>query len=409
MLKAGTRLFFCVIIGFTLSTCIDPYYPMLKGYESLLVVDGFISDANTSYTVKLSNTIQQENIDPFWIPDAIVFITDDNANSTYLHCIGSGTYKTDSIEFRGIPGRTYVLHILTNDGKEYLSDPCLMQPVSDIDSVYFSKDQELVNNGTESQDGIRIFLDSKWEADGLYYRWDYEETWKFKISTPKRFDYISINKIVPLKNVKQYCWKNRISDEILIHSGYSGQKGKIVKEPILFISSDESDRLMIEYSILVRQFSISKDEFEFWNNLKQVNESGGDIFASQPYSVISNIHSSANPEEKVLGYFQVSALKQKRIFIPFNSIVKMQLPFYHNNECERFEKSPGEFSTPFGPPVTFDDLYSMFCIKSDYVFIEPVYNQETHLIEKLVFARPECSSCEYTGTLARPDFWIDLN
>ena len=32
-----------------------------------------------------------------------------------------------------------------------------------IDNIYFEKDQEVVNNGTETEKGIRIYSDSKKE------------------------------------------------------------------------------------------------------------------------------------------------------------------------------------------------------------------------------------------------------
>jgi hypothetical protein len=166
---------------------------------------------------------------------------------------------------------------------------------------------------------------------------------------------------------------------------------------------------MSEYSIFIKQYSISDNEFGFWNNLKRVNESVGDIFALQPFPVISNIRNINEPEERILGFFQVSAVKQKRIFIPFSEVVRLRLPFYHPNQCERIEASPAEYSTPYGPPFTFDDLYRMFCINSTYSFVEPSYNEETHKIDKLVFAKPECANCELTGFPEKPEYWIDMN
>src|SRR5450759_2949729 len=179
-----------VVAVFIICTCIDPYSPNLKGYDSLLAVDGLITDANVPYIVKLSRTLQNQNDSPPSVSDAIVSLTDDAGNNSTFINTGSGIYKTDSNEFRGTVGRTYVLHIATSDGKEYESAPCLMYPVPEIDSVYFAKDQQLVNNGTQSLDGISIYLDSKGGTDNQYYRWSYEETWKFKVPFPKNFDYI---------------------------------------------------------------------------------------------------------------------------------------------------------------------------------------------------------------------------
>ena len=78
---------------------------------------------------------------------------------------------------------------------------------------------------------------------------------------------------------------------------------------------------MLQYSILVKQYSISKSEFDFWDNLKKINDKSGDIFEYQPYPVNSNIHNVNNTKDRVLGYFQVSAVKQKRKNILYSDIV----------------------------------------------------------------------------------------
>jgi Domain of unknown function (DUF4249) len=390
-----------VVTILLLSTCIDPYVPNLHGFGTLLVVDARITDANTSNSVKLSRTFQDQNIGPSSVSGAAVIITDDAGNSTSLYGVGDGVYKTDSLGFRGMTGRSYVLHIYTPEGGVYESEPCLMRPVADIDSIYFGKDQQSGNNGTVSQDGLSIYLDTKEGAPNSYYRWDFDETWKYSIPLPKRFDFISRDNIPRVANVQDVCWKTHKSDGVIIGSVFSGQSLRIIRKPILFIATAETDRLMIEYSMLVRQYSISKNEYDFWDNIKKVNDAGGDIFASQPFSVVSNIHNIYNPNEMVLGYFQVSAVKEKRIFIPFNKIIKLHLPYYHNNDCQRMEAVPEA-------GMTLNDLYAMFCITSDYEFIEPLYDPETGRLIGLVFARPECTTCGSSGSLTKPGFWIDM-
>ena len=414
MFKLGLKLIIALAFVFIFNTCIDPYTPNLSGYTSLLVVDGLITDANTSYIVRLSRTFQDQNSTPPPVSDATVFITDDAGNNCNLINEGSGVYKTDSTQFSGVPGRTYVLHIKTSDGSEYESDACLMNPVPDIDSIYFEKNQQLVNNETQSQEGISIYLDSKQGENNSCYRWDFNENWKFKIPDAKKWDYIDSALFVPTAHVREFCWKSRKSDEILIDSVHSGSSARIVKEPIFFIASDQSDRLLVQYSILVSQYSISKKEYDFWNNLKQINESGGDIFAKQPYTVISNIKNISNPKERVLGYFEVSAVRQKRIYILFNDILGMDLPYYQY-PCERLVKDRSDVPHGTGgPPPTWDDLYRLYCVTSDYYFVEPLFlgggvqQVGEDVLVKMIFARPECANCEFTGTSKKPDFWVDL-
>ena len=405
MFKIPFRSIIILSVVFILCTCIDPYSPKLKGYDSILVVDGLVTDENAACTIKLSTTLQDQNAIPVMVTDASINISDEGGNRFQLNNMGGGIYRTDSIMFKGMIGRSYTLHITTHEGNEYESVPCLMQPVPDIDSVYFAKDVEIVNNGTESQEGLRIYLDSKQGINNEYYRWSFDETWKFKVPFPKKYNYIDSVTIVAVDKINEYCWKNRKSSEILIHSISSGQNQRIEKEPIFFIATEKSDRLMIEYSILVKQYSISKSEYDFWDNLKRVNESGADIFASQPFEIVSNIHNLSNPTERVLGYFQVSAVKQFRKYILFADMARLQLPFFHP-DCVRIAKGPQDYP---GGRFTFDDIYHGFPATAGYVFVEPIYKTGgvKHL-DRLVFTTLECADCELTGTSLKPDFWIDL-
>ena len=389
-----------------LYTCIDPYTPNLSEYASLLVVDGLITNSDISNTVRLSRTFQQQNSSPSMVSDATVYITDDTENSFNLANKGNGIYKTDSLEFKGIPGRTYVLHVQTTDGEEFESDPCMMYPVQEIDSIYFEKDQQFFSNGTQAAEGIMIYLDSKGGLGNPYYRWTFDETWKFKVPYPKMYDYIKTpgkpNAPVfrPVKEVKEFCWKNNQSGEVLIRSIGEVNDGKVMKQPVSFIATGQTDRLLIQYSILVKQYSVSKQEYDFWNNLKQVNETGNDIFAKQPYSVISNIHNTKNPNERVLGYFQISAISQKRKYILFRDVALTGLHFY-SYPCQTQAYSPIDFGIG-PPPRTWDDvIWYMTTNGSNFTFIEPMGG-------KLVFTSPECANCELTGTSSKPVFWVDL-
>lgn len=408
MLKTGTRSIISLIIVFTFYTCIDPYTPKLRGYDSLLVVDGLITDENTSYTVNLSRTMQDQKVISMKVTDATVYITDGNGSRFDLTNSKNGVYKTSPLSFKGVIGQIYTLHISTSDANEYESEPSTMLPVPEIDSIYFDKKQEFFNNGTETSDGLMIYLDSREGVENNYYRWDFAETWKFKVPYPKKYDYINDSTIIRVANVKEICWKTKSSEQVLVHSFNPGENTRIKNEPICFIDPAKSDRLLLQYSILIKQYSISKNEYDFWNNLKMVNETGSDIFATQPFSVISNIHNINNKQEQVLGYFRVSAVKQKRKNIPYRDIAKLNLPYF-SYPCERIEMAPKDYPwSPFSVPLTWDDLYEMYCKTSDYYFVEPIYIGLSTDLDKLVFALPECANCELTGISVKPDFWTDL-
>jgi len=388
--------------------CIDPFSPNLKGVESLLVVNALLTNENRSYTVELSRTRQTQDTELVMVSGALVSIRYKNGHSSMLFETKAGIYKTDSLLFQGETGNSYILYIKTLNGTEYESDPCIMYPVKQIDTIYFNKDQEFQNNGSVIQDGIRIFIDSDNSGDGKYLRWIYNEWWKFSIPTPKKYDYINDSTIPAIDQIKQVCFSYNESDEIIIHSTESAQSDRIEKEPILFIASAMSDRLLIQYSIEIKQLSLSETEYQFWEQMKQINESGGDIFEKQPFSIVSNIHNINNPDEPVLGYFQVSAVEKKRIYITREDIVELDIPVF-TYDCERLVVGPGDY--PYSPypatQMTFDKIYAYFTSAGLY-FIGPVYDRSGGL-EKLAFASPACADCTVRGSLSKPDFWIDLD
>lgn len=407
MLKTVTKIFFFFFLTFIFSKCVDPYVPELKGYESILVVEGLITDENTSYTVKLSRSVQHQDTVAEAISDAVVYISDGSSKDFYLKGSGNGVYKTDSTEFRGAIGNTYILHIQTAEGNIYESEPYTMEAVSDIDNIYYARDQEIGSSGTLMNEGLRIFLDSRGGIN-KYYRWEYEETWKFKVPFPRKYDYVNETIIVPIADVKEYCYKMRKSQEIIIYSSFDNKSDRVEGQNISFIDPKKSDRLLLQYSIQMKQYSVSEKEYDFWYNMKQINEKGGSIYSLQPFPVISNIKNVSDPEERILGYFQVSAVKEKRKFISFSDLAGMNFPNYRN-PCKRVEMAPKDYPRSlFSPPLTWNDLYEMYST-SGYYFVEPFYKAGTEVLEKMVFAKPECANCEITGIETKPDYWIDFN
>lgn len=393
-----------LFVAFTLFTCIDPYYPKLDNYQNLLVADALITDENASYYVRLSRTTETPREAPAAVTGALISVKDDQGNTAVFSEILAGIYKSDSLTFLGMAGRTYTLYIRTAEGREYESEPATMQEGRDIDTITYAKDHETLDNG-EIREGLRIYIDAKDPTAGKYFRWKYEEWWKFSIPYPKTFVYIDQNNIfdIPITNVT--CWKHNKSDEILIQSRGTGNSGDFIKKPVLFIPSQESNRLLIQYCIQVSQLSLTEKEYEFWDQMQQINESGGDIFDKQPFPVITNIHSISDPGEKVLGWFQVSSITRKRIYITRSDVRRLELLPYRYN-CEMIFVSPANFPGAI-PPMTFDQVYSYYT-SLNLTFIAPVKDERGNALKELIFVDKYCADCTLSGSPNKPDFWVDL-
>jgi hypothetical protein len=394
-----------LLISGSLIKCIDPYSPKLDKFQSLLVVDARLTDENRSNYVSLSRSIKTVDEDPVMVSGAVITISDDLGNTTNLKEKSEGIYKTDSLIFRGQTGRTYTLNIKTSTGEEYESEPCLMYPEQGVDSIYFGKDREIVNG--EAQDGLRIYIDSEGESDCKYYRWTFEEWWKLVVPDPQRYDYINDTTIIERTQINHICWGNKKSNEIIIESTVPGVTNMFRKKPVLFVASEKSTRLLIQYCIQVNQLSISREEYEFWNHMSEINESVGNIFDKQPYQVKSNLHNINNGIEQVLGYFQVSSVKKVRKYITNSEISNLDLPLF-NYSCQRVEKGEDDYPPPITPvdKMTFDKIYSQYT-NSGYLFTEPLYDGG-HKLSKLVFTTAFCADCTLQGSTAKPDFWVDM-
>ncbi|NOY36347.1 MAG: DUF4249 domain-containing protein [Chlorobi bacterium] len=382
----------------TLTSCIDPYVLNLNDYESLLVVDGLITNEAAPYTIKLSRTFQDKDTLPVMVSKAVVTVMDKNGVVAAFREEAPGIYRSDPDLFVGETGNTYILHIKTVDGLEYESSPCYMSPVPDIDSIFFTPDNAFFDNGTKEETGIRIFINTGRNDDNCkYFRWEYEEVWKFKTSYPAAYQYLGGRQVISIPVKNHVCWEYRDSKDILIHSVVSQQTDQITGMPLKFIAPARSDRLTLQYSIRVKQYSLSKQEYEFWNNLKQVSEGGGDIFDRQPFSVTGNIRCLNRQDKKVLGYFSVSAAKQKRKYITRNDIKDLNLPNY------RYPCTVVQVEST--PTQSIENIYNLYT-GMGYVFAYPIYTGLS--LTGMAFTTKECSDCSLNGDTIKPDFWVDM-
>jgi len=359
-----------------LSGCIVQFIPETNENQELLVVEGLITDQDGPNTIRLSTSLPlggRNEAKPF--QGCNLTISDDLGETYILNETEPGTYVTDHTYFQGEIGRSYILHIKTNDSFHNLnfqSLPMVMNPVPAIDSIYYEK--LLVNenpaNSTNS-DACQIYLDTHDPENNCnYYRWEFSETWEFRL---------------PYTVPNNTCWISSNSDKINIKSTSSLAEDRILRYPLNFISNN-TDRLKQKYSILVNQYSISEEEYIYWEKLKNISEQVGGLYDITPSSIPSNIWCIDDPNEKVLGYFSVSAVSSKRIFIKdrFTGIIDLY------NACIA--------DTVFGGgPIPNLNLYVWVII--DHPLPPPSY--------RVLTRTKGCYDCTVRGTNIKPIFWKD--
>ncbi|MCB0776767.1 MAG: DUF4249 domain-containing protein [Chitinophagaceae bacterium] len=297
-----TTIIFAWLIG-----CKKPYSPsVISSNRSMLVVEGNLNAGADSTTLRLTRT--------FKLDDTARLIAENNAQLTIegrdnsvrsLSGSGNGYYTSSNLNL--IIGKEYRLRIITSGGNEYLSDYVKARITPDIDSVGWDRDitgaHVYVNTGDPS-------------GNTVYYRWNYDETWEIRSYYYSRFVYENGGvrpRLLPAEDVS-VCWKNDQSRQIILANSKSLTQDIIYKKPIVTIPSG-SEKFQVRYSILLRQYSLDKNAYDFFEIMKKNTEEIGSIFSPQPSEIRGNIHNVNDLSEAVIGYVTVSEEKQKRVFI----------------------------------------------------------------------------------------------
>jgi hypothetical protein len=358
-----------------LAGCVTEFVPEVTEEKELLVVEGLITDQPETNTIKLSKSLplgKKSEARPF--TGCIVRIKDDLGNIHSLKETGDGKYITDSTIFRGQVGRSYSINISTNAGFDnltYESPPVQMLPVPTVDSLYYQK--VVIKDPYENfpgADGCQIFLNT-YDPQNIckYYRWNYEETWKIQLN-------FSIENKV--------CYISRKFNFIDIKTTSNYQESRIEKHPVVFVSN-ETDRLKNEYSLLVNQYSMSEEEYTYWEKLQNVTQETGGLYDIIPSSIPSNLRCNENPDEKVLGYFSVSAKSTKRIFI--KDKFKGVFDQYATCVTDTFDHIP---------PHVNDSIWILIPHPCGTIPCVTTYETTTDI---------NCTDCTIRGTTRKPDFW----
>jgi len=371
---------FLFVFFILLTGCITEFVPRTTADAQMLVVEGLVTDMPAPYTIKLSrpqhlgSLSQTKPVEGF-----TVTVSDDSGQSYMFTETDPGTYVSDPSNFQGSIGRFYTLHlkaVVNGEDLNYISYPMELKPVPPIDSIYYERvtiSHDIANE--PFQEGCKIYLDthdSKNECK--YYRWEFSETWEFHL---------------PFTVPNNICWITNTSDLINIKNTSVLAEDRVTKFPINYVTN-LSDRLSIRYSILVNQYSLTEDEYNYWEKSLNMSEQVGGLYDMVPSSVPSNLYRIDNPNEKVLGYFSVSGSSSKRLFVK-GGYAGLFNP-YSNDNCI----ADTIYGAANGP---IRGLGTSVWVIVNHPLPPPSYRVTTRV--------KDCYDCTLRGTNIKPDFWRD--
>ncbi len=165
-----------------------------------------------------------------------------------------------------------------------------MRIAPQIDSVGWLRD-----NG-----GVQIYINTHDPKNNTwYYRWTTEETWEFHSTYYTSLDFLR-NDNTEIIGVKfrrpdqapeldsfTPAGEPKIQSSLILGSSKKLSIDSIHK-PLIYIEP-RSWKVSVLYSVLVKQYALTKEEYEFLDKMKKNTEETGSFFGRQPSELKGNI------------------------------------------------------------------------------------------------------------------------
>ena len=373
---------------------------MLASCVEEFKVPNTASEKNESELVIQGRILSGER-STFYLSMTSAFGNNNNLNAPIenaeITIVGQNGYKTGPAEYDRIfnhyiintdklPQNTQYAVKVIWEGETYQSEFQELQASPEIDEITYK----------ENADGISIHVSTHDSEDGRRaYMWTYSEDWEFH-SEINMFNMGAtiynqdIYQGTASKNPYYYCWGHNDSYNINIYSTENLKENRVAEYKLLDIPIDDI-RISYIYSILVKQWSLSDDAYNFFRIQKLYTEESSGLFTPMPTEISGNVKCVSNPKIKVRGYVLAATITSKRIFIYEKDL----------NIPSEYENCRFEFPDPLNGNWIKRWTENINAGKAIAVIPNAVLDLYSTLYNK------ECFDCMQTAgaTKKRPDFW----
>ena len=393
LLKA---IVFCLAAS-VLGSCVYDFTPdssELQGMEKpLVVIEGDIIVGGTThvelkYTVPVLSGVGQEEIN---FAGSSVWVESERGE------VWQGSYDDYRyvVDTRDLPlDGKYRLCVSVPDRGEYRSvfKPVMVSP--QIDSITYTR----ADDRSSVQFEVSTHNDSK---EKLYCRWSFTEDWESNAELNASIKAVYTEGDIVMEDLDEAekkqmskCYSHGASKEIYIGSTEKLSQNVINKERLHVIYSTDR-KLSTLYCLNVSQTAMDKEAYKYWEVTKATISGTGGLFAPMPSEVRGNIASVTYPDEKVLGYVNVSTESAVRVFY-YSSEMNM---YKRNCYDEVYPKT--ERDEEGNEVKVWLELYLSGLKPVRYEYKEngdPIKNQAYWTSEA-------CVDCRVYSNSSRPDFW----
>ncbi|MBS1526318.1 MAG: DUF4249 domain-containing protein [Bacteroidetes bacterium] len=387
-----------VAAGWSLVTCRKPYSPpVISGNNDYLVVEGVIAAGSDSTIINLSRTVRIANVNAINPEKGAKMTVDDGQGANYsLIEADKGRYVSTSLNLDN--SHRYRLSITTADGQTYVSAYVPVKVTPPIDSVWFRTNSTGVNIYSAAHDPSN---------NTRYYRWYYTETYVYQadletkyIFDPTNPDTLKWSRLRTPAEQIHTCYITINTSTININTS-AALSSDVIANNLITEIPEGSEKLFHRYSIMVRQYALTQDAYNFWAKLKKNTEQIGTIFDAQPSENTTNLYCISDPSKPVIGYVSASTITQKRIFINWTQVPDWP-PYISPLVCRPDfacwpKGSPPQQLLAFGELVPTDTIRSGGC---------PGIDKPSWTVPAQGAVCVDCRT-HPGGKTQKPAFWID--
>lgn len=286
-----------------------------------LIVNAELKNSNKRHIIHLKLNSEEGNNfrSNFPVEDAEVFVMkDETSRIDFLHRT-QGQYFNINLNFD--VGSSYVLHIVYKNMK-FRSHPEIYQGNLPIDFLHTNRSNEKLKNAANNiidQQQVNLLLDNQFPtSEEVYVRYRVRGTFQYEeVVTAQDFDPVVcfVDEIIDFDNIT-------IANNLEIQEGLL-RNHEIISRPIDY-------KFSFNYCMTVYQERISKNSYEFWEDVIYEYNRKGDIFEKPPGILRGNMVEEESSEIGVTGLFSM---------IGVDSLSKLITPFdagFPDSECGRF-------------------------------------------------------------------------